>query len=136
MELTTALNVPHCPRFGRQIQVPYGDRRKSGLEGTFMMIARATWITRLAAPVRGLGPYAAIELILPGGSLIALSLWAIRHRAWVTTRVRHALSRLSGLRPLARARDQVALSVPRSYIRAPHRSRSAPKLASTLLSCD
>ena len=31
--------------------------------------------------LKGLGPYAAIELLLPGGSLIALTLWLYsRHR--------------------------------------------------------
>jgi hypothetical protein len=29
---------------------------------------------------RSLGPYLAIELILPGGSIMALLLWAYRHR--------------------------------------------------------
>ena len=41
---------------------------------------------------RALGPYAAIELILPGGSLIALSLWAVRNRAWLKGRVRRAVA--------------------------------------------
>ena len=61
-----------------------------------MKFPRANWITRIVGPVRGLGPYAAIELILPGGSLIALSLWAIRNRAWFATQVRGVLSRLPG----------------------------------------
>ena len=30
--------------------------------------------------VRSLGPYAAIELVLPGGSIIAVALWTYRHR--------------------------------------------------------
>jgi hypothetical protein len=30
---------------------------------------------------RTLGPYFAIELILPGGSVLALLLWAYRHRS-------------------------------------------------------
>ena len=29
---------------------------------------------------RSLGPYLAIELILPGGSIVALLLWTYRHR--------------------------------------------------------
>jgi len=41
-----------------------------------------SWISRLQAPVRDLGPYAAIALTLPGGTLVALSLWALRHRSW------------------------------------------------------
>ena len=30
---------------------------------------------------RSLGPYLAVELILPGGSIVALLLWTYRHRA-------------------------------------------------------
>jgi len=33
------------------------------------------------AQLRTLGPYLAIELILPGGSIVALLLWAYRHRS-------------------------------------------------------
>jgi len=39
------------------------------------------WIARLPALLRSLGPYAAIELLLPGGSVIALLIWLYRHRA-------------------------------------------------------
>ena len=35
------------------------------------------WIVR---QVRSLGPYLAIELFLPGGSIVALLLWTYRHR--------------------------------------------------------
>jgi hypothetical protein len=31
--------------------------------------------------MRELGPYAAVALIVPGGSLIALGMWVFRHRA-------------------------------------------------------
>jgi hypothetical protein len=37
-------------------------------------------MSRLVSALRGLGPYGAIALILPGGSLIALALWTIPHR--------------------------------------------------------
>jgi hypothetical protein len=33
------------------------------------------------AALRTLAPYAAIEFLLPGGSLIALALWFLRRRA-------------------------------------------------------
>ena len=39
------------------------------------------WITRGLGKCRELAPYAAIELILPGGSLIALVLWFYRRRS-------------------------------------------------------
>ncbi|HZO20893.1 MAG TPA: hypothetical protein VFB37_00225 [Steroidobacteraceae bacterium] len=39
------------------------------------------WVTRCGTLLRQLGPYAAIELLLPGGSLIVLALWLYRrHR--------------------------------------------------------
>lgn len=37
-------------------------------------------VSRLMALLRQLGPYAAIELLLPGGSLIALALWLYRRQ--------------------------------------------------------
>lgn len=39
-------------------------------------------VAALSGPLRMLGPYAAIALFVPGGSLIALGMWAFRHRAW------------------------------------------------------
>ena len=38
----------------------------------------AGWMGRVVALLKGLGPYAAIELLLPGGSVIALLLWLYR----------------------------------------------------------
>ena len=35
------------------------------------------WVTGLAG-VRALGPYAAVELLLPGGSVLAVLLWLYR----------------------------------------------------------
>jgi hypothetical protein len=52
---------------------------------------RTRWKARLAGPMREIGSYAAIELVLPGGSLIALSVWTFRHRAWLAARARRAL---------------------------------------------
>jgi hypothetical protein len=40
----------------------------------------AGWAERALALVRSLGPYAAIELLLPGGSVLALLLWLYRRR--------------------------------------------------------
>lgn len=37
-------------------------------------------IARIIACIRQAAPYLAIELILPGGSLIALALWLLRSR--------------------------------------------------------
>jgi hypothetical protein len=55
------------------------------------------WRAHLPGPLRELGPYAAIELIVPGGSLLALSLWAFRHRAWLTARARRTVSAVLAL---------------------------------------
>jgi hypothetical protein len=41
---------------------------------------------RLPALLRGIGPFAAIELLLPGGSLIAVLLWLFRRRASIRAR--------------------------------------------------
>jgi len=46
------------------------------------------WILR---QFRSLGPYLAIELILPGGSIMALLLWTYRHR----TAARQTVTRIA-----------------------------------------
>ena len=46
-------------------------------------------IAKILAGLRQAGPYLAIELILPGGSIVALILWLLRNRA----AVRGALAR-------------------------------------------
>ena len=38
------------------------------------------FVGRMLSLVRSLGPYAAIELLLPGGSMLALLYWWHRHR--------------------------------------------------------
>jgi hypothetical protein len=55
------------------------------------------WKVRLARPIRELRSYAAIVLIIPGGSLIALSLWMFRHRTWLAARARRGLAALLAL---------------------------------------
>jgi hypothetical protein len=47
--------------------------------------------------MRAWGPYAAIELLVPGGSLIVLSLWIFRHRAQLAAALRRALSRIAAV---------------------------------------
>jgi hypothetical protein len=52
---------------------------RNGLHGTALrMWGRYAQV--ILAKVRELGPYAAIELILPGGSLIAVLLWLYRRQ--------------------------------------------------------
>jgi len=52
----------------------------------------ASWRVRLLRFIRNLGSYAAIVLLLPGGSLFALSFWMFRHRTWLAARMRRVLS--------------------------------------------
>jgi len=59
-----------------------------------MVPTRINWIVRLAGALRALGPYAAIELLIPGGTLIALAVWAYRNRQSLLARVRRASSAL------------------------------------------
>ena len=40
--------------------------------------ALAAWASRAVRILRQIGPYAAIEIILPGGTLIAVGLWLWR----------------------------------------------------------
>ena len=51
-------------------------------------------MNRIATALRTIGPYAAIELLLPGGSLVALSLWGYRNRSQLAKRARRVFSRL------------------------------------------
>jgi hypothetical protein len=51
----------------------------NGLKETAMKTSQKNWKGRVAVWARALGPYAVIERVLPGGSLIAIALWAYRH---------------------------------------------------------
>jgi hypothetical protein len=51
-------------------------------------------MVRLAGALRALGPYAAIELLVPGGTLIALTVWAFRNRQSLVARARSVGARL------------------------------------------
>jgi hypothetical protein len=55
-----------------------------------MLSPRINWMVRLAGALRALGPYAAIELLVPGGTLIALALWVFRNRSALIARARRA----------------------------------------------
>ena len=59
-----------------------------------MVPTRINWIVRLAGALRALGPYAAIELLIPGGTLIALAVWAYRNRQSLLARARRVSSAL------------------------------------------
>jgi len=53
-----------------------------------MQLHGLLWMDRLVGSMRELAPYAALEVALPGGSLIALALWAARHHPMSTLRWR------------------------------------------------
>jgi hypothetical protein len=45
------------------------------------------WIQWLVEQLREFGPYFAVELLLPGGTLVALALWVYRNREALWHRV-------------------------------------------------
>jgi len=57
-----------------------------------MLALRINWRSHLTAALRELGPYAAIGLVLPGGTLLLASLWAFRHRRWFVAHARRTLA--------------------------------------------
>ena len=66
------------------------------LESTYVLQILIGWLKRGVSVLRAIGPYAAIELLLPGGSLMALGLWLIQRKARKDARTR------SGLQPVGR----------------------------------
>ena len=60
----------------------------AGAEITSIRSRLAAWMARLGAILRQLGPYAAIEILLPGGTLMALLLWLYRRSVYVRARAR------------------------------------------------
>ena len=76
-----------------------------------MTTVQSSRIARLATLMRSFGPYAAIELLLPGGSLIALALWIFRHREELAARIRRALAGMTALCASLVLRAEAPLSV-------------------------
>ena len=46
---------------------------------------------KLSGSMRKLGAYAAVALLVPGGTLIAFALWAFGQRGWLTVRTWRAV---------------------------------------------
>lgn len=59
-----------------------------GLELAPLRSRLAAWMARLGAILRRVGPYAAMEILLPGGTLMALLLWLYRRSGYVRAAVR------------------------------------------------
>lgn len=48
---------------------------------------------------RGATPYLLIEVLLPGGTMIALVLWLVRHRQELAAQGRRLIGRITGPAP-------------------------------------
>jgi hypothetical protein len=55
----------------------------AGLELAAIRSRLAAWVARLGVILRRVGPYAAMEILLPGGTLMALLLWLYRRSGYV-----------------------------------------------------
>jgi hypothetical protein len=62
-----------------------------------MLAFRTHWIARLRTRLHELGPYVAIALALPGGSVLLASLWVFRHRRWMLAQAQRTLIIVSAL---------------------------------------
>jgi hypothetical protein len=63
-----------------------------------MLAFRTHWIARLRTRLQELGPYVAIALALPGGTVLLASLWVFRHRRWMLAQAQRTLIIVSALR--------------------------------------
>ena len=52
----------------------------------------AAWVRQLVQDARSLTPYLLIELLLPGGTLIALLLWLFRRKFAVNGQIQQAVA--------------------------------------------
>jgi hypothetical protein len=62
-----------------------------------MLLRPINSLADLAGSMREIGAYAALALIVPGGSLIVFSVWACRRRGWLTPRALRALAAIAAL---------------------------------------
>ncbi len=68
---TETFNVDAAPAAAAGTRAPSAPSSPSSL---------STFATRVMTFLRSIGPYAAIELVLPGGTVIALLIWLYRNR--------------------------------------------------------
>ncbi len=65
-----------------------GRLNDSGDLSDFARLWLTTWLARLVGVLRAVGPYVLLELLLPGGTLIAICLWLYRRYAARKSQVR------------------------------------------------
>ncbi len=72
--------MEHCLRALTMAGTPENRCDAEVLKEMTMKVLLSPLIGRLLVLLRNVGPYAAIELLLPGGSIVALLYWWYRHR--------------------------------------------------------
>ena len=77
--------------------IVYLESHTQGIRKTAMRLRSINSLSQSSSPMRVLGAYATVALIVPGGSLIAVFLWASRHRLLPTFRVWRALIAVTAL---------------------------------------
>ena len=95
--LMTVERRRHTERVHEQFSI---NRVSGSLDDTQKAAMLPRTMNSLAQPsaaLRALGAYAAVALIVPGGSLIAFTLWASRHSGWLTARTWRALLAVAAL---------------------------------------
>ena len=92
-------------------------------------------IGRLLALLRDVGPYAAIELLLPGGSVVALLYWWYRHRVRRTSDVTGLPRSPSRFDRNARTGASRLCLRPKSSLRRPTPHKSATNSIATTMVC-
>ena len=53
---------------------------------------------RFSAQLRAYGPYAAIGMVVPGGSLVLLGIWVHRHRSAIVAKTQRISAALTAFR--------------------------------------
>jgi hypothetical protein len=86
----------------------------AGYRACDMLVPRLNWIGRFATALRELGPYAVIGLLVPGGTLILVSLWAFRQRPWFAARARRRLTTVLALAVSLMITGRTSLAAPQS----------------------
>ena len=74
------------------------DGARSAYRRFTMLVARVNWISGVTTALHELGPYAAIALLLPGGTVTVASLWILQHRPWLFAHVQRSLAIVLALR--------------------------------------